>query len=337
MPQCSETDGGYSARELAEALGGQLTGDDQRRFTGLRPLATAGPCDLSFVTDVGRHAEALAASAAGVILVPEAAGLKSTASRTLIHLDDVYLGYARASQWLGRPRRARAAGVHPGAFVDPESSVAPDAFVGPGAVIGAGATVGPQSVVGAHCVVGEGVMVGADTFLHPRVTLLEGVAVGDRCILHSGCVIGADGFGFAPAGEQGWEKIEQLGHVVIGSDVEIGANTTIDRGALRATRIGRGVKIDNLVHVAHNVEIGDHTAIAGCVGIAGSARIGAHCAIGGGAGILGHLSIVDHVTIHAMTLVTRSITRPGHYASGVPHQEARLWNRMLARLRRLAR
>lgn len=337
MPQCSETDGGFSARELAETLGGRLEGEGDRCIAGLSPLATAGPDDLSFVTDVVRHAEALTASAAAVILVPEAARLKSTSTRTLIHLDDVYLGYARASQYLGAPRRARAPGIHPGAVVDPGASVAPDAFVGPGAVIGAGATVGPQAVVEAHCVMGEGVTVGADTFLHPRVTLLEGVEVGQRCILHSGCVIGADGFGFAPAGEHGWEKIEQLGHVVIGSDVEIGANTTIDRGALRATRIGRGVKIDNLVHVAHNVEIGDHTAIAGCVGIAGSARIGAHCAVGGGVGILGHLSIADHVTIHAMTLVTRSITRPGHYASGVPHQEARLWNRMLARLRRLAR
>ncbi len=337
MPQCSATDGGYTARELAETLGGRLVGEGERRVAGLAPLVAAGPGDLSFVTDLERHAEAFTNCAAGVILVPATADLPVVPGRSLIALQDVYLGYARASQCLGARRRLRPAGIHPGAFVDTGASVSADASVAVGAVIGAGALIGSGAVVSAHCVVGEGVTVGAGTFLHPRVTLLDGVEVGERCILHSGCVIGADGFGFASAGDAGWEKIEQLGRVVIGSDVEIGANTTIDRGALQATRIGTGVKIDNLVHVAHNVEIGDHTAIAGCVGIAGSARIGAHCAIGGGAGILGHLSIADHVTIHAMTLVTRSIDRPGHYASGVPHQEARLWNRMLARLRRLAR
>ncbi|WP_019558084.1 UDP-3-O-(3-hydroxymyristoyl)glucosamine N-acyltransferase [Thioalkalivibrio sp. ALE12] len=337
MPQCSATDGGYTARELAETLGGRLVGEGERRVAGLAPLAAAGPGDLSFVTDPDRHAEEIENCAAGVILVPATADLPVIPGRSLIVLQDVYLGYARASQCLGARRRLRPAGVHPGAFVDPGASVAADVSVAVGAVIGAGTVIGAGAVVSAHCVVGEGVTIGAGTFLHPRVTLLDGVEVGERCILHSGCVIGADGFGFASAGGNGWEKIEQLGRVVIGSDVEIGANTTIDRGALQATRIGTGVKIDNLVHVAHNVEIGDHTAIAGCAGIAGSARIGAHCAIGGGAGILGHLSIADHVTIHAMTLVTRSIDRAGHYASGVPHQEARLWNRMLARLRRLAR
>ncbi|WP_018866986.1 MULTISPECIES: UDP-3-O-(3-hydroxymyristoyl)glucosamine N-acyltransferase [unclassified Thioalkalivibrio] len=337
MPQCSATDGGYTARELAETLGGRLVGEGERRVAGLAPLAAAGPGDLSFVTDPDRHAEEIENCAAGVILVPATADLPVFPGRSLIVLQDVYLGYARASQCLGARRRLRPAGVHPGAFVDPGASVAADASVAVGAVIGAGTVIGAGAVVSAHCVVGEGVTIGAGTFLHPRVTLLDGVEVGERCILHSGCVIGADGFGFASAGGNGWEKIEQLGRVVIGSNVEIGGNTTIDRGALQATRIGTGVKIDNLVHVAHNVEIGDHTAIAGCVGIAGSARIGAHCAIGGGAGILGHLSIADHVTIHAMTLVTRSIDRAGHYASGVPHQEARLWNRMLARLRRLAR
>ncbi|WP_018875558.1 UDP-3-O-(3-hydroxymyristoyl)glucosamine N-acyltransferase [Thioalkalivibrio sp. ALE31] len=337
MPQCSATDGGYTARELAETLGGRLVGEGERRVAGLAPLAAAGPGDLTFVTDPDRHAEEIENCAAGVILVPATADLPVIPGRPLIVLQDVYLGYARASQCLGARRRLRPAGVHPGAFVDPGASVAADASVAVGAVIGAGTVIGAGAVVSAHCVVGEGVTIGAGTFLYPRVTLLDGVEVGERCILHSGCVIGADGFGFASAGGNGWEKIEQLGRVVIGSNVEIGANTTIDRGALQATRIGTGVKIDNLVHVAHNVEIGDHTAIAGCVGIAGSARIGAHCAIGGGAGILGHLSIADHVTIHAMTLVTRSIDRAGHYASGVPHQEARLWNRMLARLRRLAR
>ncbi|WP_081911337.1 UDP-3-O-(3-hydroxymyristoyl)glucosamine N-acyltransferase [Thioalkalivibrio sp. ALJ1] len=337
MPQCSATEGGYSARELAEMLGAHLAGDEGRRVTGLAPLSTARSEDLSFVVHADRHAEALQASAAGVVLVPAGANLPLRPGRTLLEIEDVYLGYARVSQYLGAGHRACDPGIHSTATVDASAAIAPDAHVGVGAVISAGAVVGAGAVIGAHCCVGRGSQVGARSFLHPRVTLLDDVTVGERCILHSGCVIGADGFGFAPAGELGWEKIEQLGGVVIGAEVEIGANTTIDRGALHDTRIGTGVKIDNLVHVAHNVEIGDHTAIAGCVGIAGSARIGAHCAIGGGVGILGHLSIADHVTLHAMTLVTRSIERPGEYASGVPHQEARLWNRMLARLRRMAR
>ncbi|WP_018873011.1 UDP-3-O-(3-hydroxymyristoyl)glucosamine N-acyltransferase [Thioalkalivibrio sp. ALJ16] len=337
MLQCSGTERGCLARELAQQLGGRLAGDADCRVTGLAPLASATSTDLAFLIDPQRHPEALEQSAAGVVLVPEGADLEPEAGRALIFLQDVYRGYAGASRLFGAGRRARAAGIHPAAVVDDAARVASDAHVGPGAIIGRGSRVGAGAVVEAHCVLGAGVVVGAGSFLHPRVTLLDGVQVGERCILHSGCVIGADGFGFAPGATGDWEKIEQLGAVVIGSDVEIGANTTIDRGALVDTRVGNGVKIDNLVHVAHNVEIGDHTAIAGCVGIAGSARIGAHCAIGGGAGILGHLAIADHVTIHAMTLVTRSIERAGQYASGVPHQEARLWNRMLARLRRMAR
>ncbi|WP_019627026.1 UDP-3-O-(3-hydroxymyristoyl)glucosamine N-acyltransferase [Thioalkalivibrio sp. ALJT] len=337
MPQCSGTDHAWSASHLAQQLGGRLQGEGTCRVTGLAPLASATSTDLTFVLDPQRHGEALEQSAAGIVLVPEGAVVEVKPGRALIFLENVYRGYAGASRLLGASRRARSAGVHPTAVVHDSARVEPDAHVGPGVVIGPGGRVGAGAVVEAHCVLGAGVEVGGQSFLHPRVTLLDGVRVGERCILHSGCVIGADGFGFAPGGAQGWDKIEQLAAVVIGSDVEIGANTTIDRGALADTRVGNGVKIDNLVHVAHNVEIGDHTAIAGCVGIAGSARIGAHCAIGGGAGILGHLAIADHVTIHAMTLVTRSIEQAGQYASGVPHQEARLWNRMLARLRRMAR
>lgn len=336
MPQCSANEAGVRADELAQAVGGRLQGPGGIRLTGMAALAEAGPDDLSLVKDVQRHGAALAGTAAGVVLVPASAELTPPPGRAYIHLQDVYWGYSLASQCFQKGR-ARQPGVDPGARVDPEAEVSADAFIGPGVVIGPGCRVGPRTVVEACSVLGRDVILGADVFLHPRATLLDAVSVGDRCLLHSGCVIGADGFGFAPTREGGWEKIEQLGGVILGSDVEVGANTTIDRGALQATRIGTGVKIDNLVHIAHNVEIGDHTAIAGCAGIAGSARIGSHCAIGGGAGILGHLSIADYVTIHAMTLVTRSIDRPGHYASGVPHQEARLWNRMLARLRRLGR
>lgn len=331
------TDERLTAGEAAERLEGRLEGDPERPVTGLAPLETAGPDQLAFVLDPTRNADALRASAAGTILVPARAELEAPADVNYVHVQNVRAAWASASAWFGAPRRGRSPGVHPTALVDPEAEVDASATVGPGAVVGARSVVGPRSVIEAHCVLGEGVHVGADCFLHPRVTLLDGVVLGDRVLVHSGTVIGSDGFGFAPVEGGRWQKIEQLGRVVIGSDVEIGANTAIDRGALHDTRIGDGVKIDNLVHIAHNVEIGDHTAIAGCVGVAGSARIGAHCAIGGGVGIAGHLSIADHVTLHGMTMVTRSIDRPGHYASGVPHQEARLWNRMLANLRRMTR
>ncbi|MGM0553560.1 MAG: UDP-3-O-(3-hydroxymyristoyl)glucosamine N-acyltransferase [Pseudomonadota bacterium] len=336
MPQCSATNPPLTTGEIARRLGARLDGPDDRPIVRLAPLTDADPESLSFVTDPARDAARLAESRAGAILVPADWRGPDAGSAAWLMVPDVYLAYARASQWWGERRRARGGGVHPSAVVDRSAQIDPGAWIGPGVVIGMDAVVGAGSVIEAHSVIGARARIGADTFLHPRVTLLDDTRVGDRVILHSGVVLGADGFGFA-ADAGAWCKIEQLGGVRVGDDCEIGANTTIDRGALRDTAIGNGVKIDDQVHVAHNVEIGDHTAIAGCVGIAGSARIGCHCAIGGGAGILGHLAITDHVTIHAMTLVTRSITRSGHYASGVPHQEARLWNRMLARLRRLAR
>lgn len=339
MPQCSATtERVITAGDLAVHLGGELTGPAEIPLRGLATLARAGPADVSFVTNPDRYRDALDSTEAGCVLVPRV-GAKSvsTTARAWIAVDDPYRAYGQASRWFGAGRRCGTPGVDPSARVHPDARLAADAEVGPGVVIGAGCRIGAGVVIGAHSVLGARVEVGEESYLHPRVSLLNGVQIGRRAIIHSGAVLGADGFGFASGPDSTWEKIEQLGDVRVGDDVEIGANSTIDRGSLESTRIGNGVKIDNLVHVAHNVQIGDHTAIAGCVGIAGSARIGAHCAIGGGVGILGHLAIADRVTLHAMTLVTRSIDQPGEYASGVPHQEARLWNRMLARLRRLAR
>ncbi|WP_019022790.1 UDP-3-O-(3-hydroxymyristoyl)glucosamine N-acyltransferase [Thioalkalivibrio sp. ALE23] len=328
---------GIETAALARRVGGELEGDGARRIRGLASPARAAPDQLAFVVRADALPDGLADSRAGALLIPAdlpAAVLPAGAVR--IRVAAVYPAYARVSQMLAATRRAREPGIAPSAVVDPSARVDPAATVAAGAVVGAGARLESGAVVEAQAHVGRDAVIGAGSFLHPGVRVLDGVVLGERCLVHAGTVIGADGFGFAP--EDGtWLKIEQLGGVRVGDDVEIGANCTIDRGAVEDTRIGHGVKIDNLVHVAHNVEIGDHTAIAGCVGIAGSARIGRHCAIGGGAGILGHLSIADHVTIHAMTLVTRSIEQAGHYASGVPHQEARLWNRTLARLRRLGR
>jgi UDP-3-O-[3-hydroxymyristoyl] glucosamine N-acyltransferase len=225
--------------------------------------------------------------------------------------------------------------VEEGARIDPSASVGPWCFVGRGARIGA------HAVLGSHVHVGDGAQVGEDTWLKPHVTLSDACSVGARGIVHSGAVIGADGFGFAPVkpaeGDTGptWEKIEQLGAVVIGDDVEIGANTCIDRGALDDTVLGQGVKLDNLVQIGHNVRVGDHTAFAGCVGVAGSARIGRHCTAGGGAIILGHLEIVDHVHITAATVITRSIHKPGQYSGLFPFDDNASWEKNAATLRQL--
>jgi UDP-3-O-[3-hydroxymyristoyl] glucosamine N-acyltransferase len=212
--------------------------------------------------------------------------------------------------------------------------VHPSASIGAFAYVAAGARIDAAAVIGAHGFVGADASVGAGSWLKPRVTLADGCAVGSRCILHSGVVIGADGFGFAPH-EGRWEKIEQLGGVVIGDDVEIGANSCVDRGALEDTVIEDGVKLDNLVQIGHNVRVGAHSAFAGCVGVAGSARIGRHCTAGGGAIILGHLEIVDHVHITAATVVTRSIRRPGQYSGAFPFDDNASWEKNAATLRQL--
>jgi UDP-3-O-[3-hydroxymyristoyl] glucosamine N-acyltransferase len=220
------------------------------------------------------------------------------------------LYYARLTQWWKRRHEpALDAGVHPSAIVDTSARIAASAHVGALAFVGAGAQIGASAVIGAQAHVGVQARVGEHTRLHPHATLGDRCTIGARGILHSGAVIGADGFGFAPVDGR-WEKIEQLGAVVIGDDVEIGANTCIDRGALDDTVIEDGVKLDNLIQVAHNVRIGAHTAIAAKVGIAGSTRIGRHCVIGGAAGLVGHIQIADHVQIDAATIITRSISKP---------------------------
>jgi UDP-3-O-[3-hydroxymyristoyl] glucosamine N-acyltransferase len=232
--------------------------------------------------------------------------------------DDPYLYFARATRWWKARTVPPDAGprIHPSAVVDPQAEVDPTATIGP------------------LCVVERGARIGAGTVLKSRVTVSEGCSIGQRCLLHPGVVIGADGFGFAP--HQGaWEKIEQLGAVRIGDDVEIGANTCIDRGALADTVIEDGVKLDNLIQVGHNVRIGRHTAIAGNAGIAGSATIGAHCTIGGSAGILGHLTIADHVHVSSFSLVTRSITKPGHYTGIFPLDDNASWEKNAASLKQL--
>jgi UDP-3-O-[3-hydroxymyristoyl] glucosamine N-acyltransferase len=226
------------------------------------------------------------------------------------------------------------AGIHPSAVIDPSARIAASATVGAYCVIGADVVIGENTVLGAHCVVGAGCIIGARSFFHANVTLYHHVVLGNNVVIHGGAVIGADGFGFAPDGQR-WQKIHQLGGVVIGDNVDIGANTCIDRGALDDTVIGNNVIIDNLVQIAHNVKIGNGTAIAACVGIAGSTEIGQHCTIAGAVGIVGHLRIADRVHITAKSLVTGSISKSGSYSSGTALTETKAWRKNAVRFSQL--
>jgi len=320
--------------ELAAQLGGELVGDGGLVLRGIAPLDSAASDDISFLSSA-RHAGQLAGSAAGcVVLAPQ---LREHAMQrpAAILSPDPYLYYARLSQWWARQTRpVPPPGVHPSAVVEPGARVHAQAAVGPLAFIGRAAVIDAGVVIGAQCHVGADAVVGEHTRLAAHVVLGPGCRIGARGIVHGGVVIGADGFGFAPV-EGRWEKIEQLGAVQIGDDVEIGANTCIDRGALRDTVIEDGVKLDNLIQIAHNVHVGRHTAMAACVGIAGSTQIGAHCTFAGQVGIAGHLRIVDHVHVGAAAVITRSILEPGRYGGVFPFDDNRIWEKNAATLRQL--
>ena len=321
-------------REIAEQLGGELIGDGERRVDRIGSLDTATPSTITFLANP-RLRPQLASSKAGCVVVGDAERDQAIARGATIVTVDPYAYYARLTRWwAARLRPAPSPSVHGSAVIASGASVAADASIGPFTVIEAGATIGPAAVIGAHCVIGAGVRIGAATRLAARVTLYAGCTIGERCLLHSGSVIGADGFGFAPV-EGRWEKIEQLGGVRIGNDVEIGANTCIDRGALDDTVIEDGVKLDNQIQIGHNVRIGAHTAMAGCVGVAGSADIGSHCMIGGAAMILGHLKIADRVSISAASVVMRSIAKPGLYSGVFPIDDNAAWEKNAATLRQL--
>ena len=320
--------------DLGLLLGAELIGDPDLIVTRIAPLETAGVDAISFLSNP-RYQAQLAASSAGCVIVGPAMRLAAAQRGAALVCADPYHAYARLSQWwAAQSRRAPVPGVHPSAVVEAGAFIAPTASIGALAFIGAGARVEGDAVVAAQCHVGADARVGEGSWLKPQVTLQDGCRIGRRGIVHSGVVIGADGFGFAP--HQGrWDKIEQLGAVWIGDDVEIGANTCIDRGALDDTVLEDGVKLDNLVQIGHNVRIGAHTAFAGCVGVAGSARIGRHCTAGGGAIILGHLEIVDHVHITAATVISRSIHQPGQ-SSGMFHfDDNASWEKNAATLRQL--
>ncbi len=321
--------------ELSERLGGELLGGDPLAEIGrIAPLETAGADAIAFLSNP-RYQPQLAASRAGCVIVGPALRDAAVARGAALVCADPYLAFARLTQWwAAQSRGPLQPGVHASAVIEAGAVIDPAAHIGPLAFVGAGARIGAHARIDAQCFVGPGAQVGAGSWLKPRVTLSEGCRIGERGIVHSGAVIGADGFGFAP--HQGtWEKIEQLGGVFIGDDVEIGANTCVDRGALEDTVLEDGVKLDNLVQIGHNVRVGAHSAFAGCVGVAGSAKIGRHCTAGGGAIILGHLEIVDHVHITAATVISRSITKPGQYSGMFPFDDNASWEKNAATLRQL--
>lgn len=315
--------------EIVARLGGELVGDGNLAIRGVATLDDANPDQLGFLANPKYRTKLAETRAGAVILAPEAApDCRSAAIITA----QPYLYYARVAQWL-QPRHRPAIGVHPSAVVD--GTVSGTASIGANVRIGTGAIIGDDVVIEANCSIGDACVVASGSWIHAGVSVYPRCLIGKRAIIHSGAVIGADGFGFAREKDGSWVKIPQSGRVVIGDDVEIGANTSIDRGALGDTVIEDGVKLDNQIQIAHNVHIGSNTAIAGCVGIAGSTRIGQRCTIGGAAEIIGHLDIVDDVNISSGTMIAKSVTKPGHYTGCVPFQDHAEWLRNFSRLRHL--
>lgn len=321
--------------EIVRLLAGrQARGAANLRIDRLASLESADATSIAFLSSRAYRDQARATQAGVVVTSVEMADAVP-ANVALIEVPDPYRAYGLIARqfdaWIN-PRSTPS--IHPSAVIAPSATLGRGVAVGPGAVVGERARVEAGAIIGAGCIIENDAVVGAQAELRARVTLGHRCVVGDRCLIHAGTVIGSDGFGFAR--HQGrWEKIPQLGRVQIGADVEIGANCTIDRGALDDTVIGDGCKLDNLIQIAHNVQIGEHTAIAACVGIAGSARIGRRCMIGGAAGILGHLEICDDVTISAMSLVSSSITKPGFYSGIFPLMNNADWERAAVVVRKL--
>ena len=316
--------------ELASRFGLKLRGDGATAVTRVGTLSSATPDAISFLANPLYRAE-LAATRAGAVILD--AAMSEACPVPCLVSDNPYARYAEIAAFL-HPAPAPAAGVHPEASVDPTAEVSAAAEIGPRAVIGPGASIGAGAVVGAGAVIGPEAVIGAGTRIAPLAAVLDRVRIGQRGIVHSGAVIGADGFGFAPD-EGRWIKVPQLGAVVVGDDVEIGANTTIDRGTIEDTVIEDGVKLDNLVQIAHNVRVGAHTVMAAMSGAAGSTKIGRRCMVGGGVVMVGHLSICDDVMFTFRSVVTKSVTEPGTYGGSLPAAEASKWRRSAARFRQL--
>lgn len=322
---------GYTLAELAACLGGTPVGDTGYRYSDVASLDQATADHISFVVS-DKHLTAAQSSQAGALLV--SAKLSPQIARPHLVVANPHVAFALAAG-LFHPEPQATSGIHPTASIATGAQVAADASIGPHAWIGENARIGARSRIGAGCAIGADSVIGDDCLLHPRVTVYANCLIGHRVILHSGCVIGSDGFGLAWDKDH-WLKVPQIGRTVIEDDVEIGANTTVDRGALDDTVIEHGAKIDNLVQIAHNVRVGTHTAIAACAGIAGSAQVGAYCQIGGAAMILGHIRITERVTVSAGSFIGKSISEPGVYTSTtlqMPHAD---WLKNTAQMRHLS-
>jgi len=316
--------------QLANLLDAEYHGDADCQINGVAPLQTAQAGHLSFLENP-QYLKFLPETKASVVIL--ASDFLASCQTNAIVVPHPHYAYARLANLFDNAP-SLPAGIHPSAVIDPSSNVHPSARIGPHVVIAAKVEVQRNVSIWANCVVSEGCVVGEETQLFPNVTFYHGVKIGKRGLVHSGAVIGADGFGFVKH-EGAWTRVPQLGAVSLGDDVVIGANTTIDRGAMQDTKIGNDVKLDNLVQIGHNVQIGDHTAIAGCAGIAGSTKLGAHCLIGGGVGIAGHLKLVDNVSIVGMGSVSHSLKEAGVYSSGISVQPHRVWIKNAARLHSL--
>ena len=321
-----------SLGELAVRFGCELRGDPQVRIERVATLANADATALSFLANPRYRPQLGATRAAAVVLAAEAAA--DCPTHALLAANP-YATYARIAALL-HPTPAVEPGVHGSALVAPDARIDPSAHVGPYCCVGPGVVIGARVSLGPHCVLEEGVTLDCDVRLAARVTLCRAVTVGARSVLQTGVVVGGDGFGYAPE-RGGWLKVPQVGAVRIGADVEIGCNTTIDRGAIDDTVIEEGVKLDNLIQIGHNVRIGAHTAIAACTGVSGSTVIGKRCMIGGHVGFAGHISVADDVVVTGYSAVSRSIMGAGVYSSTLPFEEAHAWRRLVARFKRSAR
>jgi len=326
----SRSGAGFELQELAARFGLELRGEPATRIEGVGTLEGAGATQLAFLANPAYRKQLPATRAAAVVLRADDAG---DCPVPCLVAKDPYAAFARAAA-LFEPAPAHAPGVHASAIVEDGAQVAAGASIGPMCFVSASARIGAGAVLGPGCIVGEDCEVGEDCCLVARVTLVARVRLGRRVRLHPGAVLGAEGFGLAMA-EGRWLKVPQLGGVRIGDDCEVGANTTIDRGAIEDTVLEEDVRLDNQIQVGHNVRIGAHTAMAGCVAVAGSTRIGSYCLIGGGAGFVGHIEVGDRVTVTARSLVTHSIAGPGEYSSGTPLQPTRKWRRNAARFKQL--
>ena len=327
---------GIRLGDLVERFGGQLVGDPDLEVSAIAPLDTAGASHISFLSNSKLRALAAQSQAAALILSPlDDPTVAATYEGTRIVTTNPYAYFARAAQYFASlTEYVPTAGVHPSAVVDPGATVDPTAHIGPHVTIEDGAVIGAHVVIDAGCFIGREAVIGEQTHLFANVTFHARCRIGQRGILHSGAVIGTDGFGFAS--EAGvYIKIPQTGRVLIGDDVDIGANTTIDRGALDDTVIEDGVKLDNQIQIGHNTHIGAHTAMAGCVGVAGSAKIGSRCTFGGAAMVLGHLEIADNVHISSGSMVSRSVLEPGQYTGFYPLAKNSEWERSAAIVRNL--